>query len=357
MYFSLKDDSSALRCFMPFGYAKNLRYELTDGMEVTAAGNISVFEKGGTYSLNVRDVDVSGAGELSTAFKALYEKLKNEGLFDEEYKKPLPKFPRKICVITAETGAAIRDILKIVKSKNQVTDILLYPCLVQGEHAASEIAAAIDDVNKKFPEVETIIAGRGGGSMEDLWAFNEEIVARSIFNSYIPVISAVGHETDFTIADYVADVRAETPTAAAAMAVPDIIELKEYVNYLYETVRERMERRITVGESIVRQFKPSATASIISNRIKNNKTYCEFLEEKLNKGIRYIIDSGYAAAEKQFAVIEASSPKHILNRGYAIVRSENNGNPLTTTTAVRDEKTVNLLMKDGEITLSIKSEL
>ena len=223
VYFTLKDEASKISCFLPYEYRKDLRYELSDGMEIIATGYIYLYERGGTYSLNVREIAVEGVGNLMAAFERLKDKLSKEGLFDENYKKPIPFFPRKIAVITSETGAAVRDIIKIIRSRNNIVDVLVYPCLVQGPGAAAEIADAIEAVNRLFPETDTIIVGRGGGSLEELWAFNEEIVARSIFASRIPVISAVGHETDFTIADFVADKRAETPTAAAQMAAPDKI--------------------------------------------------------------------------------------------------------------------------------------
>ncbi|MDD4122248.1 MAG: exodeoxyribonuclease VII large subunit, partial [Eubacteriales bacterium] len=229
IYFTLKDETSKISCFLPADAIKNIRYELSDGMEIIAVGYIYLYERGGSYSLNVRDITIEGFGNLSAAFDKLKEKLAKEGLFDEKYKKPITLFPRKVAVITSETGAAVRDIVKIIKNRNNIVDVLIYPCLVQGPGAAAEISDAINSVNQLFPEVDTIIVGRGGGSMEELWAFNEEIVARSIFVSKIPVISAVGHETDFTISDFVADKRAETPTAAAQIAVPDIKALKEYI--------------------------------------------------------------------------------------------------------------------------------
>ena len=222
VYFSMKDEGSRLNCFLPSERAESLRYELSEGMEITASGYIYLYERGGSYSLNIRDIEVAGLGNLSIAFEKLKEKLGKEGLFDAEHKKEIPFFPEKIAVVTSESGAAIRDILKIIKNKNNYVDILIYPVLVQGPAAAGEIAEAICDINENCPDVDTIIVGRGGGAMEELWAFNEEIVARSIYNSNIPVISAVGHETDVTISDFVADRRAETPTAAANLAVPDL---------------------------------------------------------------------------------------------------------------------------------------
>lgn len=227
IYFSLKDENSTVRCFFPSYHAKQLRYEIENGMQVVISGYISVYERGGYYSINIKELEAEGMGTLSIAFENIKRKLLEEGVFDSANKKPLPKYPEKIAIVTARTGAALQDMLKIITSKNSFTDVLIYPALVQGTGAAQEIAKAIDIINREYDDVQIIIVGRGGGSQEDLWAFNEECVARAIFKSRIPVISAVGHETDVTIADFAADVRAETPTAAASMAVFDSYALQE----------------------------------------------------------------------------------------------------------------------------------
>ena len=187
VFFSLKDEKSTVNCFLAAGNLRHIRYELAEGMEIIAHGYISVYQAGGRYSLNIRDIDVAGQGDLAAAFEKLKEKLAAEGLFDEAHKKPLPEYPKKIAVVTSETGAAVRDIIKIIKRRNDVTSVLVYPVLVQGPDAAPDIAAAIEDINR-MDDIDIIITGRGGGSMEDLWAFNEEIVARSIYRSVIPVI-------------------------------------------------------------------------------------------------------------------------------------------------------------------------
>jgi len=267
IYFSLKDENSKINCFLPSDKAVNLRYELADGMEITAAGYIYVYEKGGAYSLNVKDIEVSGQGDLSIAFEKLKEKLHKEGLFDARHKKALPGFPQNIAIITSGSGAALEDMLKIIKSRNNIVNILIVPVLVQGNGAAREISEAIKDVNDKFPETDIIITGRGGGSAEELWAFNEEIVARSIFGSKIPVISAVGHEIDVTIADFAADVRAETPTAAAVLAVPDVSELKSYANSLMAGLDENMNRIIRSKTALLETYNINAFIKNFENKI------------------------------------------------------------------------------------------
>ncbi|MBQ4505734.1 MAG: exodeoxyribonuclease VII large subunit [Firmicutes bacterium] len=228
LYFTLKDEGSRLSCFLPSDRAASLRYELSDGMEILAIGSVSLYERGGYYSLNVRDVEVEGEGALSRAFENLKRKLEAEGLFDPSRKKKLPASPKRIAVVTSPTGAAVRDIISTLRRRDPLADVIVYPCLVQGEGAAASIAAAIEDINRGgvFSGVDLMIVGRGGGSAEDLWAFNEEIVARAIYASQIPVISAVGHENDYLISDMAADVRAATPTAAAELASPDIAQLR-----------------------------------------------------------------------------------------------------------------------------------
>ena len=196
VYFSLKDKSSVIRCFLPADRVRYLKYTLEDGMEIVAEGYVGVYEKGGYYSLNVRNIRIEGEGDLAAAFEALKKKLAAEGLFDEKYKKKLPAFPEKVGIVTSGTGAAVRDIIRTIKNKNAVADILLCPCLVHGDGASGDIAESIRAMNRMADPPDVLIVGRGGGSMEDLWAFNEEPVARSIFESAIPVISAVGHETD-----------------------------------------------------------------------------------------------------------------------------------------------------------------
>lgn len=214
IYFSLIDGNSKVNCFLPSSYAENLSYAPGDGLEVTVQGYINVYKKGGTYTLFVKNIEVSGEGNLSMAFDILKKKLDKEGIFDKEHKKPIPKFPKKLGVVTSETGAAVRDIIKIIKSRTRLTDVTVFPVLVQGQKAAADIAGTLDMINEKFPDIDVLIVGRGGGSSEDLWAFNEEMLARAVYRSEIPIISAVGHEIDITICDFAADMRAETPTGS-----------------------------------------------------------------------------------------------------------------------------------------------
>ena len=348
VYFTMKDENSKINCFLPSEYLRDLRYELVDGIEIIATGYIYLYERGGTYSLNVREIAVEGLGNLTAAFEKLKQKLTGEGLFDEKYKKPIPYFPHKVAVITSETGAAVRDIIKIIKSRNNIVDVLVYPCLVQGPGAAADIAKSIQDVNRLFPETDTIIVGRGGGSMEELWAFNEEIVARSIFASNIPVISAVGHETDFTISDFVADKRAETPTAAAQMAVPDIGALKEYVKNEKDSLIHFMERLIKYMESRVASHNISALSVSLNHRLLYSAMNAETLIKDMRGALDNRLRDWTVRLEMTKSGLDALNPRNIMDRGYAAIL---NGEGKMTGTAggFSPDDDLTAVMKDGSI--------
>ncbi|BCS53679.1 exodeoxyribonuclease VII large subunit [Geobacter sp. SVR] len=256
LYFSLRDAGAQLRCVMFKGSARNLRFRPTNGMALIVRGRISVFDQRGDYQLICEYIEPAGIGALQAAFVQLKERLAGEGLFDQGRKCPMPLFPRRVGVITSATGAAIHDILNVLKRRFASLEVLLYPVRVQGEGASREIAAAIDDMNR-LKLADVLIVGRGGGSLEDLWAFNEEIVARAVFRSRLPVISAVGHETDWTICDFVADLRAPTPSAAAEMVIASADELRGQVTALGYRLRLAMESRISGLESRVEALRRS----------------------------------------------------------------------------------------------------
>jgi exodeoxyribonuclease VII large subunit len=347
IYFSLKDETSKINCFLAAENLVNIRYELEDGMEVTLSGYIYLYERGGSYSLNVRDIVVEGVGNLSAAFEKLKLKLSKEGLFDEKHKKDIPFFPLKIAVITSETGAAVRDIVKVIKNKNNIVDILIYPCLVQGPNAAAEIAHAIDEVNRLFPDIDTIIVGRGGGSMEELWAFNEEIVARSIFASVIHVISAVGHETDFTIADFVADKRAETPTAAAQMAVPDVQALREELSERKKYLNHMMSSFLNHAQLKIKSNDITNLQQALRNRIQMLHMKVEALRSGIEHSMNQQLTSHTNQLERLMADISALNPKNIMERGYAAILD---GDGLLTGTAKKFEAgdSLTVIFKDGQ---------
>lgn len=354
IFFSLKDAGSRISCFVPSSAAKNLRYELADGLEVVVSGYLSVYEPGGYYSLNVRDIDVSGAGSLALAFRALFEKLQREGLFDERYKKAIPPFPKRICVITSETGAAVRDIIKIIRKRCPLTDILVYPCLVQGKSAAADIAASLKAVNEKFPKTDVIIVGRGGGSAEELWAFNEEAVARSIFDSKIPVISAVGHETDFSISDYVADARAETPTAAAVMAVPDTAEMMVRAGEGIDRMRSRLQMKIRMYESRLEAVRPDAFFRTLKERIRTfgqeTALHRREIEFHMRQRLRLLTNE----VEQCRTLLEAGSPERIIARGYAVVRRADGARTVTSAKDVNAGQRIDILLRDGSLLCEVE---
>ena len=323
VFFSLKEENSRLKCFLSSWNLEKITCPLEEGMEVVANGYISVFERDGVYNLNVRDIEANGLGQLAVAFEKLKAKLEKEGLFAPESKKPLPSFPSKVAVVTSETGAAVRDIIKTITNKNDYVNILICPVLVQGPAAARDISAAIDMINAEYSDIDVIITGRGGGSMEELWAFNEEIVARSIFASKIPVISAVGHETDFTIADFTADFRAATPTAAAEMAVPDTRELKRYLQDLQQSLADSLNRNLDLQQTRLRALDPNAFAKGIADKIAYEQLNADRILEGMEESLQHRITSLRERVEHLGALISASDPKAILARGYSVVTDEN----------------------------------
>ncbi len=298
IYFSITDENSKINCFFPASYVKNLQIPLDDGLKIIINGYINVYKKGGTYTLFVRSIEPCGEGELAAAFEILKKKLDAEGLFSIEHKKPIPEFPRKIGIVTSETGAALQDILKIIKSRTNLVDIVIFPVLVQGEAAASDIAARLDEINEKFDDIDTLIVGRGGGAAEDLQAFNEECVARAIYRSKIPVISAVGHEIDFTIADFVADKRAETPTAAAEMAVPDTYELRRKIEFYRDNLVAEMK-----------------------GKIKLDKLTSDNYLLEMQSALRSILTAAEHKMEKFNLILEENNPKNVLAKGYSIMQT------------------------------------
>ena len=329
LYFSISDENSKINCFFPAQYARGLHYELGDGLAVIIHGYLNVYKKGGTYTLFIRSIEIAGEGNLAMAFQMLKEKLDAEGLFDPAHKKPIPRFPRRIGIVTSNTGAAVRDIIKIIESRTSLTDMIVFPVLVQGSEAAADIAATIDMINRDFDNIDTLIVGRGGGSMEDLWAFNEEIVARAIYRSRIPIISAVGHEIDFTIADFVADRRAETPTAAAEMAVPDI--------------RELMQRAESWQNSLMAD-------------LKKKVSYADLRAEKLFAEMRHVLQGRVNAYRHELEscrlLLDENHPYRVLRKGYAVLEDAA-GRNLASISDLRDGQSYRLKLKDGSATFRV----
>ncbi|MBR2546951.1 MAG: exodeoxyribonuclease VII large subunit [Eubacterium sp.] len=296
-YFALVDEQSSIDCIVWHDNPDVDPDALKDGLEVVIRGYVNVYKKRGTISLTVRSCELIGTGGLAQAFEEMKQKLNAEGLFDQEHKKTLPAFPRKIAVVTASTGAAVQDIIKTTKSRNSVVSLYIYPTPVQGDGAARQIAYNIDLINRTRDDIDIIIVGRGGGSAEDLWPFNEEVVARAIYASRIPVISAVGHEIDYSISDLVADVRAATPTAAAQIAVPDTSDLAQEI----EDLRNLMMREL-----------------------KNNAAFDRIKADNIRESMKSALASrmtGYRnEIESMKVLLESNDPGLIMKRGYSIVR-------------------------------------
>ncbi|MEE0746019.1 MAG: exodeoxyribonuclease VII large subunit [Anaerovoracaceae bacterium] len=353
VYFSLKDESSRINCFIASDNLMTLGCMPSEGMEVVIGGYIYLYMRGGSYSLNVRTMEESGQGELAAAFEKLKRKLEAEGLFDKERKREIPLFPGKIALVTSPTGAAVRDMIKIITGKNDFVDILICPVLVQGPNAAGEIAATIDDLNKNHPDVDVIIAGRGGGSMEELWAFNEEIVARSIYASHIPVISAVGHEIDFTISDFVADMRAETPTAAAERAAPDTGGIRGQL----ETMEQEMKNRLTAiareKRRLLEALDPEVFGRNLKSRIAFDRLNADNIMSDAESRMRSTLTTLRHRTQLAGEAVESSSPKAIMDRGYSIVTDED-GKVVKNADALADRQLINIEAAKGRATARVE---
>ncbi len=321
MYFTLKDEKSVIKAVMFKGASRSLKFSPEDGMKVIVSGRISVYEQGGQYQMYVEDMQPDGVGSLHIAFEQLKTKLLNEGLFDKEKKKPLPQYPEKIGVVTSATGAAVRDILNVLNRRFRYSKVYIYPVLVQGDQACYQIVEGINYFNKN-KRVDVIIAGRGGGSIEELWAFNEEIVARCIAASVIPIISAVGHETDFTIADFVSDLRAPTPSAAAEIAVPSEYELKQKINHLNTRLVHLLTKDAESKRVRLKHLMEARVFKVPGDKINQNR----LLLDLLNKDIINLITSQNRVCKDTLGSLcgklNTLSPLAVLSRGYAIVKNK-----------------------------------
>lgn len=320
LYFTLKDETSLIKCIMFKSYTTYLNFEPKDGMSVVILGTVSVFERDGVYQIYAKGMEPDGMGALYTAYEQLKEKLSLEGLFDEKYKKPIPVLPKAIGVVTSKTGAVIRDIINVTTRRFPNVNIKLYPSAVQGEGAAETIVKGIEFFNRE-KNVDTIIIGRGGGSLEDLWPFNEEITARAIFASELPIISAVGHETDFTIADFVADLRAPTPSAAGELAVPDINEVKwkiQNINGRLSNALKKKSDNLKIKLDSLKNAKVlKEPLEIVHRKMLDTDKYIKDLEKVFSLKIK----DNHIKLATQMGRLENLSPLKTLMRGYSVVEN------------------------------------
>ncbi|TDT61940.1 exodeoxyribonuclease VII large subunit [Fonticella tunisiensis] len=344
MYFTLKDENAKIKCVMFKGSNQFLKFTPEDGMNMIVSGYVSVYERDGQYQLYVLKMEPDGIGSLYLAFEQLKEKLQKEGLFDTERKKPIPLFPEKIGVATSPTGSVIRDIINVSTRRFKNVDILLYPVKVQGEGAAETIVEAIDYFNTR-KDIEVIIIGRGGGSIEELWPFNEEIVARAIARSRIPIISAVGHETDFTISDFVADARASTPSHAAEMAVPSLADLTYKIeslkSALYMNLTSKFKNKRYSVNSMIRRLENNSPLS----KIVQNIQYIDNLQNK----IKFIMEKRLRESKNKYSILvnrlDDLGPGKILSRGFSLVEKDNK--VVRSVKELREKDEIKLTMKDG----------
>ena len=317
LYFTLKDENAQISCAMWRFRAGTLPFAPESGMKVLVEGDVQVYEKGGNYQLIIQQIQPAGIGALQLAFEQLKRKLHAEGLFDASHKKPLPAFPERIGVITSPTGAAIRDIISVLTRRFPGIEILLYPVRVQGDGAAQEIAEAIADFNR-YGEADLLIVGRGGGSLEDLWAFNEEIVARAIYASGIPIISAVGHEVDYSIADFVADHRAPTPSAAAEIAVRDRREVAGELNYYQEKLATVFRKQIDNQRTRLQRIQEGYGFRRPLDMIYQSNQRLDELQRSIGASLNYYLQLQRSRLEKLEQQLRAINPEAILQRGFSI---------------------------------------
>lgn len=374
-YFTLKDEGSRINAIMFASQTKKIKFVPQDGMKVLVTGKISVFEANGGYQIYVNEMLEDGVGNLYIAYEQLKKKLENEGLFNKGHKKEIPHIPKRVGVVTAPTGAAIKDIISTIKRRWPLTEIYLFPSLVQGEDAKEDIVKQIKKAENFYLPLDTLIVGRGGGSIEDLWPFNEEIVARAIYECKVPTISAVGHEIDFTIADFVADLRAPTPTGAAEMAVPQLSDMKNYLNQvnirLNNTINNKinnnkrklndiMARNIFKNPMIIYEKKELYFDSILERLKFSLKSLTSAKEKELIKVKNsYILKNPHQLLEKKgnkylqlVSKLETLSPLLTLQRGYTMTKKE--GKVITKSTDVKKKDIIEIVFSDGSVNAEIK---
>lgn len=352
IYLSLKDERSSIKGIVFANSARRLKFRPQNGMKVIVRGRISVYEPNGTYQIYIDDMQPEGLGSLNLAFEQLKEKLSNEGLFDEARKKFLPRYPKKVGVITSKTGAVFFDIKNVLARRYPLAEIVFYPVMVQGEQAPRQIINAINVFNS-LNAADVLIVGRGGGSAEDLWAFNDEGLARTIANSSIPIISAVGHETDFTICDFVSDKRAPTPSAAAELAVPDSSELLGIIEYNINYINSLMYTRVNAYREKLKSFTKNKSISRPDLMVEERKISLDILSGRLESLFLNEISKYRSNFSNLSGKLDALSPLKILNSGYSLAINSK-GKVIKSIGRVKNGDNINIRMKDGTVECIVK---
>ena len=352
IYFTLKDEKSQMACVMFAGQRSGLKFRMTEGQSVIVFGNVSVYERDGKYQLYANEIVQDGLGSFYELFEQLKKNLEKEGLFSLEHKKPIPFYAKKVGIVTASTGAAIQDIVNIATRRNPYVELILYPAKVQGEGAAETIVKGIQTLDAM--KLDVLIVGRGGGSIEDLWAFNEESVARAIFQCNTPIISAVGHETDTTIADFVSDLRAPTPSAAAELAVCNILDVMATLDDYEVRFTHMMERKIQEKHYVLEHLRLRLAHQSPAFQIQQNRQYASDLEDKLNGLMKQVLERKKHQLALYIEKMKGLSPLETLSKGYSFVTDEE-GKAVKTVQTVNKGDAVSIAVKDGEIHAVVES--
>lgn len=353
IYLSLKDNKSVIRAVMFAGNARNLKFKPMDGMKVICRGRVTLYEATGQYQYYIEDMQPDGIGALYQAYEQLKEKLQSKGLFDQSHKKPIPYCPKTIGVITSPTGAAVQDIKNILTRRFPSVNIILCPVLVQGDNAVPQLIDAVNKLNE-YDLCDTIIIGRGGGSIEDLWAFNDENLAYAIYNSHIPVISAVGHETDFTICDFVSDLRAPTPSAGAELAVPDRNEILQNLDAQRQYLSSLMDKKLIENNNVVSEMTTKLLSLSPDDKIAKLYNDLDFLSQKYENNSNRIFQNTANKIELLATKLESLNPVSTLKRGYSVVT--NNDKTVTSVKDVKNGDTLAINVTDGKIISKVIGE-
>lgn len=356
LYFTLKDAEAQLRAVCFRSEAGRISFDLEDGMQVLATGRLTIYEAYGQYQIVVYSIEKAGVGALEAAFRQLRERLEKEGLFDPAHKKPLPAYPFRIAVVTSVTGAAVRDVVSTLRRRWPPVEILLFPVAVQGNQAAPSIVRALE-LLPRVGGLDLIILGRGGGSLEDLWAFNEETVARAIYDCPIPIVSGVGHETDFTISDFVADVRAATPTMAAEIAVPRVEDIRRRLDEIESRLIQFAEVGLELRGRHLSELVRSYALGRVRGRVEGAMQTLDYTVERLYRCAREMTRDRRSRVNETLARLDGLDARRVLSRGYAVCSDGGTGRIIRSSVAALDARDVRLTFSDGKVSAEVKEKV